>query len=62
MSLLSITLGLSLLGSLGGLFVASTLLLFNESLRTKIVPWLVSYAVGALLGATLRGLEKLAPR
>lgn len=56
MSLLSITLGLSLLGSLGGLFVASTLLLFNESLRTKIVPWLVSYAVGALLGASLLGL------
>lgn len=56
MSLLSTALGLSLLGSLGGLFVASTLLLFNESLRTKIVPWLVSYAVGALLGASLLGL------
>ncbi len=56
MSLLSTALGLSLLGSFGGLFVASTLLLFNESLRTKIVPWLVSYAVGALLGASLLGL------
>jgi len=54
--LLSTALGLSLLGSFGGLFVASTLLLFNESLRTKIVPWLVSYAVGALLGASLLGL------
>ena len=53
---MSTALGLSLLGSLGGLFVASTLLLFNESLRTKIVPWLVSYAVGALLGASLLGL------
>lgn len=56
MPLLSTALGLSLLGSFGGLFVASTLLLFNESLRTKIVPWLVSYAVGALLGASLLGL------
>lgn len=56
MSLLSTALGLSLLGSFGGLFVASTLLLFNESLRTRIVPWLVSYAVGALLGASLLGL------
>ena len=56
MSLLSTALGLSLLGSFGGLFVASTLLLFNESVRAKIVPWLVSYAVGALLGASLLGL------
>ncbi len=56
MSLLSTALGLSLLGSFGGLLVASTLLLFNASLRTKIVPWLVSYAVGALLGASLLGL------
>lgn len=56
MSLLSTALGLSLLGSFGGLFVASTLLLFNESLRTRLVPWLVSYAVGALLGASLLGL------
>lgn len=56
MSLLSTALGLSLLGSFGGLFVASTLLLFKASLRTKIVPWLVSYAVGALLGASLLGL------
>ncbi len=56
MSLLATALGLSLLGSFGGLLVASTLLLFNESLRTRLVPWLVSYAVGALLGASLLGL------
>ncbi|MBS1819518.1 MAG: ZIP family metal transporter [Acidobacteria bacterium] len=56
MPLLVTALGLSLLGSFGGLLVASTLLLFNESLRTRIVPWLVSYAVGALLGASLLGL------
>jgi zinc and cadmium transporter len=54
--LLATALGLSVLGSFGGLLVASTLLLFNESLRTRLVPWLVSYAVGALLGASLLGL------
>ena len=56
MHLLATALGLSLLGSFGGLLVASALLLFNESLRTRLVPWLVSYAVGALLGASLLGL------
>ena len=56
MHLLATALGLSLLGSFGGLLVASTLLLFNESVRTRLVPWLVSYAVGALLGASLLGL------
>ena len=56
MSLLATALGLSLLGSLGGLLVASGLLLFNQSWRTKLVPWLVSYAVGALLGVALLGL------
>jgi zinc and cadmium transporter len=54
--LLATALGLSLLGSFGGLLVASGLLLFNESVRTRLVPWLVSYAVGALLGASLLGL------
>ena len=47
--LLATALGLSLLGSLGGLLVASSLLIFSDSLRTRLVPWLVSYAVGALL-------------
>lgn len=56
MSLLAIALGLSLLGSFGGLLVASSLLLFNETLRTRLVPWLVSYAVGALLGVALLAL------
>lgn len=56
MSLLAAALGLSLLGSLGGLLVASALLLFNETVRVRIVPWLISYAVGTLLGASLLGL------
>ena len=53
---LATALGLSLLGSCGGLLVASSLLLFNDQLRTRLVPWLVSYAVGALLGVALLAL------
>lgn len=56
MSLLAAALGLSLLGSSGGLLVASSLLLFNDNLRRRLVPWLVSYAVGALLGVALLAL------
>ncbi len=56
MPLLATALGLSLLGSGGGLLVASGLLLFNDDVRGRIVPWLVSYAVGALLGVALLAL------
>jgi zinc and cadmium transporter len=47
-----IALGLSLLGGLGGLLVASGVLLINDSTRARLIPWLVSYAVGALLGVS----------
>jgi zinc and cadmium transporter len=50
---LLIALGLSLLGGLGGLVVASSVLLFPDGMRTRLVPWLVSYAVGALLGVSM---------
>jgi len=53
---LVIAAGLSLLGGLGGLLIASGVLLFNEQQRSAIVPWLVSYAVGALLGIAAMGL------
>ena len=56
MPLLATALGLRLLGSLGGLLVASSLLLFNDNARRRLVPWLVSYAVGALLGVALLAL------
>ena len=56
MSLLATALGLSLLGSCGGLIVASSLLLFTHRIRTRLIPWLVSYAVGALLGVALLAL------
>jgi len=51
-----IALGLSVLGGLGGLLIASGVLLIHDPLRSKLVPWLVSYAVGALLGISMMGL------
>jgi zinc and cadmium transporter len=48
-----VALGLSLLGGLGGLLVASGVLLIKDSARARLVPWLVSYAVGALLGVSM---------
>jgi zinc and cadmium transporter len=65
-SILATTVGLCLLGSFGGLLVASSLLLFNATARRQLIPWLVSYAVGALLGVALlallpEALESLPP-
>jgi zinc and cadmium transporter len=48
--------GLSVLGSLGGLVTASTFLLLGDGLRVRLVPWLISYAVGTLLGVALLAL------
>ena len=56
MPVLATALGLSLLGSCGGLLVASSLVFFPRKIRTRLVPWLVSYAVGALLGVALLAL------
>jgi zinc and cadmium transporter len=63
---LPVAIGLSLLGSLGGLLVASTLLLFKRHVQKQLLPWLVSYAVGTLLGVALmdllpEALESLPP-
>jgi zinc and cadmium transporter len=44
---------LSLVGSLAGLIVASSMLLFPDRARIRLVSWLISYAVGTLLGASL---------
>jgi zinc and cadmium transporter len=54
--LIGIAVALSILGSLGGVIVASSFLLLGESLRTRLVPWLVSYAVGTLVGVALISL------
>ena len=48
--------GLSVLGSLGGLLTASVFLLLGDELRIRLVPWLISYAVGTLLGVSLLAL------
>jgi len=66
-STLLLVLGLTLLGGLGGLLVASSILLIKEPARTRLIPWLVSYAVGALLGASMleilpKALEELPAR
>ena len=66
MSTFLIAVGLSLLGGLGGLLVASSILLVNDTVRSRLVPWLVSYAVGALLGVSMltllpATLEELPP-
>jgi zinc and cadmium transporter len=48
--------GLSILGSVGGLLTASVFLLLGDGLRIRLVPWLISYAVGTLLGVALLAL------
>lgn len=49
---LVIAIALTLLGSLGGVLLASAVLLFSDG-RLRILPWLISYAVGTLLGVAL---------
>lgn len=66
MPVLLTAVGLAILGSLGGLLLASTLLLFKDAVRVRLVPWLVSFAVGTLLGVALldllpESLESLPP-
>ena len=56
MPVLLTAVGLAILGSLGGLLLASTLLLFKDAVRIRLVPWLVSFAVGTLLGVALLDL------
>ena len=43
---LPLAIGLSLVGSFAGLLIAAALLLFPAKTRGRLVPWLVSYAVG----------------
>lgn len=56
MKLLAIAIGLSVLGSLGGIIVASSFLLLGDTIRGRLVPWLISYAVGTLVGVALLAL------
>jgi len=52
-TLLPTAVAFSVLGSLGALLLASMLLLLEPPVRSRVVPWLVSYAVGTLLGVAL---------
>jgi zinc and cadmium transporter len=52
----AVAVGLSILGSLGGLLTASIFLLIGDGLRVRLLPWLISYAVGTLLGVALLAL------
>jgi zinc and cadmium transporter len=65
--LLGLAVSLSILGSLGGVIVASSFLLLGETIRTRLIPWLISYAVGTLIGVALvdlvpEALRALQPR
>lgn len=53
MRLFATAVGLSVLGSFGSLLIASGLLLLRPKARAALVPHLVSYAVGTLLGVAL---------
>ena len=53
MPLLAVAIGLSVVGSLGGLVLASFLLLLRGPARQNLVPGLISYAVGTLLGVAV---------
>lgn len=64
---LSVAVSLSILGSLGGVVVASSFLLLGDTIQVRLVPWLISYAVGTLVGVALlalvpEALAQLAPR
>jgi zinc and cadmium transporter len=48
--------GFSLLGGIASVILASSFLLLSENTRNFAVPHLVSFAVGALLGASFLGL------
>ena len=56
MHLYAVAVGLSVLGSFGGLLAASTFLLLGDAIRVKVLPWAISYAVGTLLGVALMAL------
>lgn len=56
MQVYAAALGLSILGSVGGIITASAFLLLGDGIRLKLVPWLISYAVGTLLGVALLAL------
>lgn len=53
MQTLAAAIGLSVAGSVGGLLLAAVILFFRDGLRARLLPGLISYAVGTLLGVAL---------
>ncbi len=49
-------LGFSLLGSAGAIGLAGVMLLIPERVREQLIPYLISFATGTLLGAAFLGL------
>ena len=56
MQLYAAAIGFSVLGSVGGLLTASTFMLLGDAVRIRLIPGLISYAVGTLLGVALLAL------
>lgn len=56
MSLLAWIISFSLIGGLLSVVLASSVLLLSDKTRTAMIPHLVSFAIGALLGASFLGL------
>lgn len=56
MDLLFWIIGFSLLGGLLSVILASSFLLIGDNIRQQMLPHLVSFAIGSLLGATFLGL------
>jgi zinc and cadmium transporter len=54
--LLAWIVGFTLLGSVGAIALAGSFLLFPEKTRQLLIPCLISYATGTLLGAAFLGL------
>jgi zinc and cadmium transporter len=54
--LLTLIVGFSVLGSVGSVALAGLFLLFPQSTRSLLVPSLLSYATGTLLGASFLGI------
>lgn len=54
--MLTLVIAFSLMGSAGALLLAGALLAFPDKTRTTLIPILVSYASGTLLGAAFLGL------
>jgi len=46
----------SVLGSVGAIAGAASLLFFRQATRKNLLPWLLSYATGTLLGAAFLGM------